>query len=596
MRALIVLSLVVVTGCGASAPPALDAEAFIKQVEKERLRLLIQRERADWVRSTHITHDTEAIQAETESAIMKFSAETAKAAQQYAGDNVSPVVARKLKMLRTSQSLPAPSDAAKREALAKLSGAMQSRYGKGRYCPPDAGGDASKCLSLGALSRRLAESRDPAVLLDAWQGWRTISRPMRAEYTEYVALANTGATEMGFADLGELWKSKYDMAPDAFAADIDRLWNQVKPLYEQLHCYTRAKLSEKYTTAVAPATGPIPAHLLGNMWAQDWSYLGWLLLPGKGAGESEVTTALAEKKIDERGMVKIAERFFESLGLGPLPKTFWERSMFTRPKDREVECHASAWPVDWRDDLRIKMCIEITEEDFTTIHHELRHLYYYAAYKDQDTLFTDSANDGFHEALGDVIALSVTPSYLKQIDLVANPSTDEIQVLLRRALERVAFLPFGIVIDKWRWQVFSGEIATDAYNEGWWKLKQQYQGVKPPVARTEQDFDPGAKYHVAGSVPYTRYFIAHILQFQFHRALCKASGHKGPLHTCSIYGSKEAGKRLAAMMALGSSRPWPEALKLATGETQMDASALVDYFAPLMVWLKEQNAGRQCGW
>jgi peptidyl-dipeptidase A len=254
--------------------------------------------------------------------------------------------------------------------------------------------------------------------------------------------------------------------------------------------------------------------------------------------------------------------------------------------------------VDYVDDLRLKMCIDITAEDFATIHHELGHNFYQRAYNTQPFLFRDSANDGFHEAVGDTIALSVTPEYLVKIGLLDKPpdASRDIGLLLRKALEKVAFLPFGLLIDQWRWKVFSGEIPPDKYNQAWWQLRLKYQGLAPPVARSEEDFDPAAKYHVAANVPYTRYFLAFILQFQFHRALAKTAGCMVPLNRCSIYDNREAGKRLNSMLEMGMSRPWPDALEALTGQRQMDATAIRDYFAPLQKWLDEQNRGKPVGW
>jgi len=589
------------------APTAADAAAFMAGVEKELLQRWIDRERASWVKATHITHDTEILAARSEVAVMNLVADKARDAQKFKDVKVDDTLKRKFHLLRQALTLPAPTTEKEREELASIASSMEGMYGKGKWCepqplpegakgPPD--GDAKieqKCLSLGALSQELAKGGDEKRLRAVWKGWRSISPPMRAKYKRYVELANKGAKSMGFADVGSMWRSNYDMAPDDFAKEIDRLWDQVRPLYEQLHCHVRARLTEKYGEDVVPAAGPIPAHLLGNMWAQDWSYLAPMLMPEKDK-PFDLAAALKAKKVDEKEMVRIAEKFFTSLGLDALPKTFWERSMFTRPQGREVVCHASAWDIDWLDDLRIKMCIEINEEDFTTIHHELGHNYYQRAYKEQPALFTNSANDGFHEALGDTIALSVTPSYLKKIGMRESDEDGGLNPLMQRALEKVAFLPFGVMIDRWRWGVFSGEIKADNYNAAWWKLRHKYQGIKPPEARTEKQFDPGAKYHVAGNVPYIRYFLAHILQFQFHRALCKIAGHKGPLHTCSIYGSKEAGKKLNEMMKMGLSKPWPEALAALTGEKKMDARAILDYFAPLHEWLQTQNKGRTCGW
>jgi len=299
-------------------------------------------------------------------------------------------------------------------------------------------------------------------------------------------------------------------------------------------------------------------------------------------------------------MVRYGEGFFTSLGFPPLPGTFWERSMLTKPADRDVVCHASAWHIDLDQDVRLKMCIDITAEDFNTVHHELGHNYYQLAYSHQPVLFRDGANDGFHEAIGDTIALSITPEYLVKLGLLdkAPDASGDLGLLLSKALEKVSFLPFGLMIDKWRWEVFSGEIPPDKYNQTWWDMRLKYQGVAPPVARSEADFDPGAKYHVAANVPYMRYFLADILQFQFHRSLAQAAGCPAgtPLHRCSIYGNAEAGKRLRAMLALGKSEPWPDALEAMTGQRQMDATAILDYFAPLKKWLDEQNKGHPVGW
>jgi peptidyl-dipeptidase A len=385
---------------------------------------------------------------------------------------------------------------------------------------------------------------------------------------------------------------------EAKLRELDRLWEQVRPLYLQLHAYVRWKLREKYGDQVVPASGPIPADLLGNLWAQTWENVYPLVAPPNGDPGYDLTQILKSRNTDALGMVRYGEHFFTSLGFAPLPQTFWERSMFTKPRDRDVVCHASAWHVDLDQDLRVKMCIDITSEFFSTIHHELGHNFYQRAYRHQPYLFRDGANDGFHEAIGDTIALSITPEYLVKLGLLSqapDPSKD-LGLLMQKALEKIAFLPFGLLIDQWRWKVFSGEITPEQYNQAWWALRLKYQGVAPPIARSEEDFDPGAKYHVAANVPYTRYFLADILQFQFHRALAKTAGCTGPLNRCSIYDNQEAGARLAKMLEMGESRPWPDALEVMTGQRQMDATAIRDYFAPLEKWLKEQNQGKPVGW
>jgi peptidyl-dipeptidase A len=576
-----------------SAPAVDEVRKFLDDADAKLLDLSIEAGRAQWVQSNFITYDTEILAAKRNEVLVAEGVELAKQASRYDKLKLPEDLRRRLDLLKRSLTLAAPSDPKKGAELASLAAKLEGAYGAGKYCRPD-----GKCLDLEQLSDIIEQSRDPKELLDAWTGWHSIAPPMRADYARLVDLANEGARELGYKDTGALWRSKYDMPPDAFATEVDRLWNQVKPLYDSLHCHVRAKLNEKYGDQVVPLDKPIPAHLLGNMWAQSWDNLYDLVAPPNADPGYDVTKRLQEKKVDAKGMAKYAENFFVSLGFAPLPETFWERSLFTKPQDREVVCHASAWDIDYKDDLRIKMCIQPNDEDFRTIHHEEGHNFYQRAYNKLPFLYQDSAHDGFHEAVGDTIALSITPTYLKQvglIDQVPDPSKD-LGILMRAALDKVAFLPFGLLIDQWRWKVFSGEIKPADYNKSWWDLRVKYQGIAPPLARTEKDFDPGAKYHVPANVPYTRYFLADILQYQLHRGLCQAAGIKGPLNRCSIYGNKEAGKRLNAMLEMGQSRPWPEALKVVTGQEQMDATAIVDYFAPLKAWLDQQNQGRKCGW
>jgi peptidyl-dipeptidase A len=592
--AVFVLAAAVTGGAAPTAKPtAADAKVFIEAAEARLLELGNRQQRAGWVQSTYITEDTEKLAAEANKDLIAATVEYAVEATRFDGLALPEDVARKLKLLKLSLSLPAPRDDKLQTELTELVASLEGLYGKGKYCPP-----GKECQDIGALSKVLAESRDPDELLVAWRGWHAISPPMKPKYERFVELANQGARTLGFADMGTLWRSNYDMPPDAFSAEVERLWQQVKPLYTSLHAYVRSRLSERYGSKVVPPDGPIPAHLLGNMWAQSWENVYPLVAPSPAVPSVDVTALLRAKKMDARGMVRSGERFFTSLGFEPLPKTFWERSLFTKPADREVVCHASAWDVDNDEDLRIKMCIEVTGEDFVVIHHELGHNFYQRAYRKQPYLFRNGANEGFHEAIGDAIALSVTPEYLVKVGLLdrAPDASGDIGLLLDRALQKVAFLPFGLILDQWRWKVFSGEVTPASYNKEWWDLRLRYQGVVPPLARTEADFDPGAKYHVPGNVSYTRYFLAHILQFQFHQSLCEAAGQTGPLHRCSIYDNKVAGATLDKMLAMGASRPWPDALEAMTGQRRMDATALLAYFAPLQKWLDEQNRGRKVGW
>jgi peptidyl-dipeptidase A len=580
-----------------SQPTVEEARAFVDEAESRLRAAWLKSSRADWVAATYITVDTEQISADASKEVLALTKELATRATRFDSLQLPAGVARKLALLKLSLALPPPSDSAEQGELAELVVSLQSDYGRGKYCPQ---GKDAECLDVNAISNIMAENRDPARLLEVWRGWHTIAPPMQKRYQRFVELSNKGAREMGFADTGAMWRSNYDMPPDDFAKELDRLWGQVRPLYESLHAYVRGQLAKKYGEQAAPKAGPIPAHLLGNIWAQQWGNIYELVAPPTSDPGFDLTRILRERKTDAKEMVRHGERFFTSLGFAPLPDTFWERSLFLKPADREVVCHASAWDVDSQDDLRIKMCIQINEEDFIVIHHELGHNFYQRAYKHQPPLFQSSANDGFHEAIGDTVALSVTPEYLKQIGLiekVPGPEGD-LGLLMRQALDKVAFLPFGLLVDQWRWKVFAGEVKPADYNRAWWELRRKYQGLAAPDARPADAFDPGAKYHVPANVPYTRYFLAHILQFQFYRALCRQVGYSGPLHRCSFYGDKKVGERLNQMLEMGQSRPWPEALEALTGEKQMDATAILDYFAPLKKWLDEQNRkhGYKVGW
>ena len=582
-----------------AAPTVDDATRFVNEAEARLAALNIDANRAQWIAANFITEDTQAIAAKENERFIGAGVELAKEAARF--DNVANLpydIRRKLDLIKLKLTSPGPADPEKTAEMTRIAADLEATYGAGKYCPPGKSGD--DCLDISEISKIMRESRDPRRQLEVWRGWHTVSPPMRDSYTRYVSLMNEGARELGYRDVGAMWRSKYDMPPDAFGAEIDRLWGQVKPLYNSLHCFVRWNLTNKYGADVVSPGEPIPAHLLGNIWAQEWGNIYDVVAPKNLAPRGYDLTKILEsrKDIDALGMVRIGERFFTSLGFDPLPKTFWERSLFVQPKDRDVVCHASAWDIDDVDDLRIKMCIEKTEEDLTTIHHELGHNFYQRAYAKQPFLYKDSANDGFHEAIGDTVALSVTPGYLKEIGLISKepPASADIALLLRDAMDKIAFLPFGVLMDKWRWKVFSGEVSPADYNKAWWDLRREYQGVAPTGARGEEFFDPGAKYHIPANVPYARYFMARILQFQFHRSLCQTAGYSGPLNRCSIYGNKEAGARLAKMLEMGSARPWPDALEVATGQRQMDATAIVDYFQPLKTWLDQQNTGKTCGW
>jgi len=580
-----------------AAPTVAEADSFVAAAEKELSDFSVFSAQTQWINNTYITEDTDAVAARVGAQQTEMSVRFATQAARFQKlPGLSFDTARKLDILRGGITLPAPTTPGAATELATIATRLNSAYGKGR------GTLKGKPVNGSDIEAEMGTNRNPAELAEMWTSWHDqVGAPMRSDYARLVTIANEGARELGYADVGAMWRSGYDMPADDFAALTDKLWGEVKPLYDALHCYTRTKLNEKYGATVQPATGPIRADLLGNMWAQEWGNIYDIVAPaGVGDVGFDTTALLVEKGYDPLKMVKGGEGFFSSLGFAPLPETFFARSQFIKPLDREVVCHASAWDLDNVTDLRIKMCIKVNGDEFVTIHHELGHNYYQRAYNKQPFLYLNGANDGFHEAIGDAIALSITPQYLVQIGLLDPakvPSADkDTGLLLRQAMDKVAFLPFGLLVDKWRWDVFSGKTTPANYNAAWTELRRRYQGIVPPAARDETDFDPGAKYHIPGNTPYTRYFLARLLQFQFYEAACKQAGWTGPLHRCSIYGNKAVGARFNAMLEMGASKPWPDALEAFTGSRTMSGKSMIAYFKPLMTWLVKQNKGRTCGW
>ena len=599
--ALVAAMPLLLAGCGKwtadnIGAPKESTDEFVARLNRELAELSLDQNQTGWLQATYINDDSQAVSARSSDRYLAYFNAAVKQAKRYDGQPMSPESRRAIQLLKLGVSTPAPDDAVLRADLTRLATGLDAAYGKARFCLDG----AKECLGIDGLGEALAKTRNYDEALRIWTGWHDQAAPLRNDYARFIELQNQGARELGFKDGGALWRAGYDMSPDEFTQVADKLWNQVKPLYSALHCYTRTRLAGKYGADKVRAGEPIPAHLLGNMWAQQWGRLyDDLLMPYPNERVESADRALVAQHWDAVRMTKSAESFYTSMGFPALPQTFWERSMLARPRDRDVQCHASAWHMDAKSDVRIKTCLNPTEEDLATAYHELGHVYYDLSYKDLPFLFQGGAHDGFHEAIGDTVNLSVTPAYLAKIGLVraAHPSNEAvINSQMKIALDKIAFLPFGKVVDEWRWRVFSGELKPSDYNRTWWQLRRKYQGIAPAVDRDESKFDAGAKYHVVANTPYTRYFLSIILQFQFHKALCDAAGWKGPLHECSVFGSREAGMKFQQMLAAGASQPWQDSLEKITGKREMDASVILEYFRPLMAWLGRQNQGQACGW
>ena len=600
----VLLSIVVISSCSSQQAPALnesDVEAFLERVELEDKTLGPVASSAYWLQANFITYDSQKVVADYGKRFQLLALERARQASTFDDVEVSNENRRKLNLIKNSFVMPSPLDDNLAGEIANIMAELDAMYGAGQHCFGE--GD---CYDLEAFEGVIDNSRDPDELLKAWEGWRNIGTPMKDKYLRMVEIGNLGAKDLGYEGLTDLWFSQYDMPAEEFLAETDRVWDELKPLYDALHCHVRSELSEHYGEEVVSKEGVLPAHVLGNMWGQSWANVYDLVYTPDNPNASngiDLTKILEEKNIDEIEMTKIAENFFISLGFQPLPDTFWERSLFVKPQDRSVVCHASAWNLDAdANDLRIKMCIERNAEDFSTIHHELGHIFYYQAYNStQPSVFQSGANDGFHEAVGDLLALSITPEYYNKIGLISeaeakDATSDPISLLMQQALQGVVSVPWTLMLDKWRAGVFSGETSESQLNDSWWELREYYQGIGAPRERGEDAFDPGAKYHIPGNTPYTRYYLAQILQYQFHESLCNQMGFEGPLHECSIYDNELAGKKLRAMLSLGQSQEWQVALEALTGTQTLSGKSMLNYYQPLKDWLDVKNANRACGW
>ena len=595
------LICIIVTSCAQSSEQSdqnEDLDKFLALVEEENKKDGPVIYSASWISSNFITYDSQKVIADYGTRYTLKSLERSRQASSFDSIRTTPENRRMLNILKSSFVMPPPLDEDLAAELSEISTGLEAMYGAGEHCFED-----GSCYDLEAFESIIDNSRNPEELLKAWKGWHEIGKPMKPMYMRMVEIGNKGSEDLGYDGLSDLWFSKYDMPAESFLNETDRVWEEVKPLYDALHCHVRAKLNEHYGDEVVPDEGPLPVHLLGNMWGQSWSNIYDLVYTeGSKSSSIDVTKIINDKEINEIEMVEYAEDFFISIGFKPLPSTFWERSLFVKPRDRSVVCHASAWNLDpANNDLRIKMCIQRNEEDFITIHHELGHIFYYQAYNHLPTLFQGGANDGFHEAFGDLLTLSITPDYLTQIGFISEEEAniakeDPIGLLMKQALEGVVVVPWALMLDKWRSGVFNGEIKEEELNSSWWKLRKQYQGISTNEQRSEEYFDPGAKYHIPGNTPYTRYYLARIMQYQFHEALCNEAKFDGPLHECSIYGNKDAGEKIISTMAMGQSAPWQDAFENLTGSRQLSGNSILNYYAPLKDWLDEQNKERTCGW
>lgn len=611
-----------------TSPPA-EAEAptpaaFLARVDAELRDRWIETTAAQWLSANTASPEAERLATLAEHRDRRLHAAWRRQAARWSGHGVAdPLQRRQLERLQRPPLLPLPADPGQSARLLALTAQLEGGYVAAAACQ----GRAPSCRPLSKLEQVLAGERDYPAQLQAWREWLTAVAPLHAPFRAAVELANAGARRHGQPDLGALWRSRYEQPPAKLQARVEALWRQLAPLYRQLQCYAGHRLRAEYGDRGTLEGGLLPAHLLGDPWQQDWTNVWDLLVPYPQAASPDVTDALqrradrlrrtalaqagngslqarflaarAGERAAARALVADAEGFYTGLGLPPLPERFWQYSRFLRPLEAPASCAASTWNLDLAGDVRVQLCLGQTEGDFLTAAHELGHAHYERAYRDLPAWLQDGANDAFHEAVGDIAMLAMTPRWLHSAGLAAAPGHDHharINAQMRIALARLPRLAAALALEHWRWGVFAGRIPAAQDNRAWWTLKARYQGVGPAEPRPADGFDVGAKYHVAAYRPYLRYFLAGVLQFQFHQALCAAAGQHGPLSDCEIAGDRRAGQHLQAMLASGARQPWPQTLQAFTGHDDFDAGPLLDYFAPLAQWLAEQNRGQDCLW
>nr|UJP38391.1 angiotensin-converting enzyme 2 [Taphozous melanopogon] len=599
------LSLVAVTAAQSTTEE--QAKTFLEKFNSEVEVLSFESSLASWNYNTNITDENVQKMSEAGDKLSAFYEEQYKLAKTYPLQEIQNLtIKRQLQVLQ--QNDPSVLSADKSKRLNTILNEMSTIYSTGKVCNPN---NPQECLLLAPGLENIMQknSSDYNQKLWAWEGWRSeVGKQLRPLYEEYVALKNEMARGNNYEDYGDYWRGDYEtLGTDGYnysrnqlIEDVERIFAEIKPLYEHLHAYVRAKLMAVYPSRISP-TGCLPAHLLGDMWGRFWTNLYPLTVPFGQKPNIDVTNAMVNQGWDAERIFKEAEKFFVSIALPNMTEGFWKNSMLTEPSDgRKVVCHPTAWDLG-QGDFRIKMCTKVTMEDFLTAHHEMGHIQYDMAYSTQPYLLRNGANEGFHEAVGEIMSLSVaTPKHLKAMGLLPpdfyEDKETEINFLLKQALNIVGTLPFTYMLEKWRWLVFKGEIPKEQWMKKWWEMKRKLVGVVEPLPHDETYCDPASLFHVANDYSFIRYFTRTILEFQFQEALCQTAQHKGPLHECDISNSTEAGSKLLQMLKLGKSEPWTSALEEIVGIKNMDVRPLLNYFEPLFTWLKDQNKNSFVGW
>ncbi|NXG01256.1 ACE2 enzyme, partial [Sakesphorus luctuosus] len=584
-----------------------QAQKFLEEFNRMAEDISHESSIASWHYNTNITEENAKKMNEASAKWSTFYDEASKNASSFSVGSIEDnLIKLQIQTLQDRGSSVLSSE--KYNRLGTVLSTMSTIYSTGTVCKIN---DPSECLVLEpGLDAIMADSTDYNERLWAWEGWRAdVGRMMRPLYEEYVELENEVAKLNNYSDYGDYWRANYEAkfpkdyeySRDQLIEDVEKTFEQIKPLYQQLHAYVRHHLERVYGPKLISSTGCLPAHLLGDMWGRFWTNLYALTVPYPAKPNIDVTSAMVQKGWNAIKIFEAAEAFFTSIGLYNMTDGFWRNSMLTEPTDgRKVVCHPTAWDLG-KNDYRIKMCTKVTMDDFLTAHHEMGHIEYDMAYSAQPYLLRSGANEGFHEAVGEIMSLSAaTPEHLKSLGLLEptfqEDEETEINFLLKQALTIVGTMPFTYMLEKWRWMVFRGEITKQEWTKRWWEMKREIVGVVEPVPHDETYCDPAALFHVANDYSFIRYYTRTIYQFQFQEALCKAANHTGPLHKCDITNSTAAGERLRQLLALGRSKPWTEALQNVTGEKYMNATPLLHYFEPLYEWLKKNNSGRFIGW
>ena len=578
-------------GCQAGAgKTGQEADKFITAYTDQFVKLYYQSAQAEWRSNTHIVEGDSSNRIATQQAneaLASFtgSKENIEKAREFLSkkDQLSEIQVKQLERIlyaaannpQTVPELVEKRIKAEAEQVEKLYGFNFSLRGKD--------------ISPNDMDEILRTSSDPDERLAVWTASKEVGKDLKSGLADLKELRNKTVQALGYDDYFAYQVSDYGMSTAEMMALNQRLVSELLPLYRELHTYARYELAKRYGVKEVPDM--LPAHWLPNRWGQDWN----AMVNVEGV---DLDGALSDKP--REWLMEQGERFYKSLGFGPLPASYWEKSsLYPLPEDAgyKKNNHASAWHMDLQEDVRCLMSIVPNRDMYETVHHELGHIYYFMAYTNPNVppLLREGANRAYHEGIGSLMGLAAMQKpFLAGLELIPESAgSDDMQSLLKEALNYVVFIPWSAgVMTEFEHDLYATDLSADQYTARWWDLKKKYQGIVAPNERGPEYCDPASKTHINNdAAQYYDYALSFVLLFQLHDHIAGKILHQDPRAT-NYYGSKEVGTFLQGILEKGASGDWRKMLKEKTGE-DLSARAMLSYFEPLMGYLKEQNKGRK---